>query len=40
MAWQTKDYKQAEHVFADLYKANPKDIRGLVGVGRNHGQPE
>jgi tetratricopeptide (TPR) repeat protein len=32
MAWQTGDYKQAEQVFNDLYKNNPKDIRGLVGV--------
>ncbi len=32
MAWQAKDYKQAEQVFSDLYKNNPKDIRGLVGV--------
>jgi tetratricopeptide (TPR) repeat protein len=32
MAWQARDYKQAEQVFNDLYKTNPKDIRGLVGV--------
>ncbi len=32
MAWQAKDYKQAEQVFNDLYKTNPKDIRGLVGI--------
>lgn len=32
MAWQSKDYKQAEQVFSDLHKNNPKDIRGLVGV--------
>ena len=32
MAWQSKDFKQAEQVFNDLYKSNPKDIRGLVGV--------
>jgi tetratricopeptide (TPR) repeat protein len=32
MAWQSKDYKQAEQVFNDLYKTNPKDIRGLVGI--------
>ena len=32
MAWQSKDFGQAERVFNDLYKANPKDIRGLVGV--------
>jgi Flp pilus assembly protein TadD len=32
LAWQDKDYKKAEQVFSDLYKSNPKDIRGLVGV--------
>ena len=32
LAWQDKDYKKAEQVFNDLYKANPKDLRGLVGM--------
>lgn len=32
LAWQDKDYKKAEQVFGDLYKANPKDVRGLVGM--------
>ena len=32
LAWQDKDFKRAGQVFGDLYKANPKDIRGLVGV--------
>lgn len=32
MAWKGKDYKQAEQVFGDLYKNNPKDPRGLMGV--------
>jgi len=32
MAWRNKDYKQAEQVFGDLYKNNPKDPRGLMGV--------
>ena len=32
MAWKSKDYKQAEQVFGDLYKSNPKDVRGLMGV--------
>jgi len=32
IAWESKDFKQAEQVFSDLYKANPKDIRGLVGM--------
>src|SRR6266404_3513065 len=32
LAWQEKDFKRAEQVFGDLYKANPNDLRGLVGV--------
>jgi len=32
LAWQDKDYRTAERVFGDLYKENPKDLRGLVGV--------
>ena len=32
LAWQEKDYAKAAQVFGDLHKANPKDIRGLVGV--------
>jgi len=32
LAWQDKDYKKAEQVFNELYKANPKDLRGLVGM--------
>ena len=32
LAWQDKDYARAGKVFEDLYKANPKDLRGLVGV--------
>lgn len=32
LAWQEKDYKRAEQIFGDLYKANPNDFRGLVGV--------
>ena len=32
LAWEQKDYKQAEQVFSDLHKANPSDPRGLVGV--------
>ncbi|HEV2199391.1 MAG TPA: tetratricopeptide repeat protein [Bryobacteraceae bacterium] len=32
MAWQSKDYKEAEQTFAALYKSNPRDMRGLVGV--------
>ena len=31
LAWQDKDFKKAEEIFDDLYKANPKDVRGLVG---------
>ncbi|MEQ1945655.1 MAG: tetratricopeptide repeat protein [Bryobacteraceae bacterium] len=32
LAWETKDFKGAEKVFGELYRNNPKDIRGLVGV--------
>jgi len=32
LAWQDKDFHKAEQVFSDLYKENPKDMRGLVGV--------
>lgn len=32
LAWQDKDYKHAEDVFGELYKSNPNDLRGLVGV--------
>ncbi len=32
LAWTEKDYKHAQQVFDDLYKANPKDSRGLIGV--------
>jgi len=32
LAWQDKDYKRAEQVFGDLYKSNPRDVRGLVGM--------
>jgi len=32
LAWEEKDYKRAEQIFGELYKANPKDARGLIGV--------
>ena len=32
LAWQGKDFKRAEQVFGDLYRANPKDLRGLIGM--------
>lgn len=32
LALQDKDYKKAEQVFGDLYKASPNDRRGLIGV--------
>lgn len=32
LAWQDKDFKRAEQTFGELYKANPNDLRGLVGV--------
>jgi tetratricopeptide (TPR) repeat protein len=32
LAWQDKDYNKAQQVFGELYKSNPRDIRGLVGI--------
>ena len=32
LAWETKDFKNAEKAFAELYRNNPKDLRGLIGV--------
>ncbi len=32
LAWQEQDYTKANQVFNDLRKANPEDLRGLVGV--------
>jgi tetratricopeptide (TPR) repeat protein len=32
LAYQEKDYKRAEQIWGDLYKANPNDPRGLMGV--------
>ncbi len=32
LAWEQKDYKKAGQLFGDLYKTNPKDARGLMGV--------
>jgi tetratricopeptide (TPR) repeat protein len=32
LAWTAKDYKHAQEVFDDLYKANPKDSRGMIGL--------
>ena len=32
LAWTEKDYKRAQQVFDDLYKANPKDARGMIGL--------
>jgi len=32
LAWQEKDYKRAEQAFEELYKTNPKDSRGLIGM--------
>ena len=32
LAWQEKDYKKAEQVFGDLYRANPNDFRGMAGL--------
>lgn len=32
LAYQDKDFKKAEQIFGDMYKANPHDTRGLAGV--------
>jgi tetratricopeptide (TPR) repeat protein len=32
LAWQQKDYPQAERIFADLHSADPKNLRGLIGL--------
>ena len=32
LAWTEKDYKRAQQVFDELYKANPKDARGMIGL--------
>jgi len=32
MAWQDKDYKKAEQVFASMNHDNPRDPRGLFGI--------
>ncbi len=32
IAWQDKDYKQAEQIFSELYKNNPHDGRSLAGL--------
>jgi tetratricopeptide (TPR) repeat protein len=31
LAFQDKDYKKSEQIYSDLFKANPKDVRGLAG---------
>jgi predicted Zn-dependent protease len=32
LAYEGKDFKQAEQIFGDLYKANPRDGRSLAGL--------
>jgi tetratricopeptide (TPR) repeat protein len=32
LAWQDKDYKKAEQIFSEMYKQNPNDLRGFIGV--------
>jgi tetratricopeptide (TPR) repeat protein len=32
LALEDRDYKKAEQIFAEMYKANPNDTRGLAGV--------
>jgi tetratricopeptide (TPR) repeat protein len=31
LAFQDKDYKKSEQIYGDLFRANPKDARGLAG---------
>jgi tetratricopeptide (TPR) repeat protein len=31
LAYQEKDYKKSEQIYAELFRANPKDSRGLAG---------
>src|ERR1700722_89509 len=31
LAYQEKDYKKSEQIYGELFKANPKDTRGLAG---------
>ncbi len=31
LAYQEKDYKKSEQIYGELFKANPKDARGLAG---------
>jgi tetratricopeptide (TPR) repeat protein len=31
LAYEDKDFKKSEQIFAELYKANPNDTRGLAG---------
>jgi tetratricopeptide (TPR) repeat protein len=32
LAYQDKDYKKSEQIFSEIYKTNPNDTRGLMGV--------
>jgi tetratricopeptide (TPR) repeat protein len=32
LAWDSKDFKRAEQLFGELYRSNPKDPRGLMGI--------
>jgi tetratricopeptide (TPR) repeat protein len=32
LAYQEKDYKKSEQIFSEIYKSNPNDTRGLMGV--------
>jgi tetratricopeptide (TPR) repeat protein len=32
LAYQDKDYKKSQQIFGEVYKANPKDLRGLAGM--------
>lgn len=35
MAYQEKDYKKAEQIYAALYKEHPNDVKGLAGVAES-----
>ncbi|HLH43410.1 MAG TPA: tetratricopeptide repeat protein [Bryobacteraceae bacterium] len=31
LAWKQNDFKRSEQIFSEIHKADPKDLRGLVG---------
>src|SRR6185369_7154855 len=36
LAFQEKDYKKSEQIWGELYKSNPNDRRGLIGVTESY----